>query len=174
MDGLANGIRLKNVYKFVCRDPNGNIKWVEEVENLVPTQGLNHIIDVVLRNQSQNAAWYVGLIDNAGFSAIAAGDTAAQIGGSNGWSESTAYDEAVRQTLTLDAAAAGESDNEGNEAVFTCSTNSTVIKGAFVVSSSTKGGTAGTLFGAAAFGTTKSLDDNDTLTVTVTVTVSSS
>ena len=171
---MLGNLKIENIYHFECRGPDGKVKWVEEIKNLVPTVMLNHYIDVVLRNQTQSSSWYVGLIDNSGFSAIAAGDTAGGIGSTNGWSESTAYDEPARQALTLAAASGGSSSNTASKATFTCSTNSTVINGAFIIDNSTKGGTSGVLGGAASFSATKSLDDDDTLTVTVTTTISSS
>jgi hypothetical protein len=82
-----------------------------------------------------------------------------------GWTEVTAYDEAVRQTFT-DARTGQQVDNDGNEAVFTIDTNSTTIGGAFLTSVSTKGDGPGELLCVAAFtGGDKSADDNDTLTV---------
>ena len=40
---LAGGI-----WRYECRDPEGNLKWEEMVENLVVDQALNHILNVVL------------------------------------------------------------------------------------------------------------------------------
>lgn len=142
------------------------VKWVDEVKNAVVTAGLNDNIDKYFNGSTYTAAWYVGLTD--GTPSFAAGDT---MSSHAGWTEVTAYDESVRETLTLGAAAAGSANNTGNEAVFTISANGTTIGGAFLVTNSTKGGSTGTLFGGAAFTAgDKSLDDNDTLTVTVTVT----
>lgn len=63
-------------------------------------------------------------------------------------------------------------DND-RKAVFTISSNSTTIGGAFVTTNNTKGGSTGTLYGGAAFtGGNKTLGNTDTLTVTVTLTQS--
>lgn len=170
--GLGLGVTLRNTYRFEARDKFGRLKWVEEVTNLVTTQGLNDLLTKYFKGSSYTAAFFVGLINNAGFSALAAGDTAAQIGGSNGWAEATSYDESVRQTLTLGTASAGSIDNSASKAVFTISATIT-IKGAFVVTSSTKGGTSGVLYGEAAFAVARALLDDDTLTVTITQTAAS-
>jgi len=74
------GVRPKNTYLFECRDLDGNLKWTEQVENLTVTQGLNDNLTKYFKGSSYTATWFVGLIDNASFSALAAGDTAAQIG----------------------------------------------------------------------------------------------
>lgn len=167
--GLGIALAIHNVYQFVARDRAGRIKWIEEVANLTTTQGLNDLLTKYFKGSAYTAAWFVGLIDNAAFSTLAAGDTAGQIGGSNGWAESTAYSESVRQTLTLGTASAGSIDNTAAKATF--SINGTVtVKGAFVVSSSTKGGTSGVLYGEAAFAANRSLVNGDSLTVGVTLT----
>ena len=97
----------------------------------------------------------------------AAGDTMAS---HSGWTEVTAYDESVRQTLTLGSVSAGSVSNTASKAVFTVSTNSTVIGGAFTVTDNTKGGSTGTLYGIGAFSADRTLNDDDVLNVTVTCT----
>jgi hypothetical protein len=170
-----NAVEIKggwrNVYRVECHGADGKLKWVEERVNLVTTEGKNDVLTKYFKGSSYTAGWYVGLINNAGFSALAAGDTAAQIGGSNGWTEATTYSESVRQTLTLGSASAGSIDNSASKATF--SINGTVtIYGIFVVSTSTKSGTTGVLYGEVAFGSTRALSSEDTLTVTVTLTQS--
>lgn len=168
---LCLGLTFINVYRFEAHDAAGNLKWVEEVPNLVTTEGKNDLLTKYLKGSSYTAAWFVGLVNNASFSAFAVGDTAGQIGGSNGWIEATAYSESVRQTLTLGSASAGSIDNSASKAVF--SINGTVtIHGGFVASVSTKSGTTGVLYGEAAFAADRSLVNGDTLTVTCTLTAS--
>lgn len=168
-NGFGFGFQAKNRYRFECHDSDGLLKWVEEIDNLTVTEGLNDILTQYFKGSSYTATWFVGLIDNASFSALAAGDTAAQIGGSNAWIELTAYSESVRQTLTLGSASAGSIDNTASKAVF--SINATkVVNGGFVVSNSTKAGTSGKLYGEASFSSTRSVSSGDTLTVTVTLT----
>lgn len=148
----------------------GGMKWSDEYENHVTTVGYNKLLSVGLDADTQITAWYVGLISGTPTTAIT--DTAASHAG---WTEVTAYDEAVRQTWTGGTVSAGSIDNVGNEAVFTISANSTTIGGAFLDSTSTKSGTAGVLYAAGAFSAgNKTLDDNDTLTVTATFTAADS
>lgn len=169
---VSIGLLFRNIYHFEARDSQGNLKWIEEVPNLVTTEGLNDLLTKYLKGSSYTAAWYVGLVNNSAFSAFVAGDTAAQIGGSNGWAEATTYSESVRQTLTLGSAAAGSISNTASKAVF--SINGTVtIHGGFVASVSTKSGTTGVLYGEAAFSADRSLVSGDTLTITVTLTAAS-
>lgn len=177
--GVSFGLSSRNTHRYVARGPvkgpdgrwRRKCKWVEEVQNLVTTEGKNDQLTQYFKGSSYTGAFYVGLINNAGFSALAVGDTAAQIGGSNGWAEATTYSESVRQTVTLGSASAGSIDNTASKAVF--SINGTVtIYGGFVVTNSTKSGTTGKLYGEAAFSSTRSVISGDTLTVTVTLTLS--
>jgi len=163
---VVGGRSLTTCYRVECRDKTGRLKWTEQFNNLVVTAGLNDSLDKHLKGSGYTAAWYIGLTD--GTPTPAAGDTMASHAG---WVEVTAYDEAARQTATFGTVAAGSVDNSGSPAVFTISTNATVIGGAFLVTVSTKGGTTGVLYGVGAFSAgDKTLDDNDTLTVTVTCT----
>ena len=102
---------------------------------------------------------------------MAAADTMASHAG---WTEVTAYSEAVRQTLTLGAVASQSVDNSASKAAFSINADATTIGGAFITTDNTKGGTTGTLAGAAAFtGGNKAADNGDTLNVTVTLTQAS-
>lgn len=162
------GVKPENFY-LVRAWRDGRLLWEEYVPNLVTTEGKNDTLTQYFKGSAYTAAFFVGLVDNASFTAFAAGDTAAQINGTNQWLESSAYSQSVRQTLTLGTASAGSIDNSG--AVATFSINGTVtLHGAFVATSSTKGGTSGKLYGEAAFSANRSLASGDTITVQVTLT----
>ncbi len=164
--------RLSSHYSFECVDVDGNVKWTEEIDNLVTNEGLDDILEQYFKGSSYNALWYVGLIDNAAFSALAAGDTAAQIDGSNGWGELTEYSESVRESLILGSVASQSVDNSASKASFEIIATVTV-NGAFLVSSGIKAGTAGVLYGEASFSSTRAMVAGDTLNVTVTLTSAS-
>jgi len=168
--GLNVGVQLGTHYHVEAYDPEGNPKWADDFDNLVVNAGLDDALDKHLKGSAYTAAWYVGLTD--GTPTPAAADTMASHAG---WAEVTAYDETVRQTLTLGAVSGQSVNNTGTEATFTISTNGTVIGGAFVTTDDVKGGTTGTLYGVGAFTAgDKTLDDNDTLKVTVTCTAAAS
>lgn len=138
-----------------------------EMPNGITDEGLNHILDTEFHGSAQVTTWYIGLIDNAMFSALSAADTAAQINGTNAWDELTAYDETNRVEWTEGLAAARSITNSAT-VDFTMNDTDTV-KGIFVVSTNTKGGTTGVLWATAAFGSTVSVVDDDILKVTYTV-----
>jgi len=159
------GRKLANHYKVECFDCEGRLKWVDEFDNLVVTEGLNDSLDKHLKGSAYTAAWYVGLTEAT--PTFAAGDV---MSSHAGWTEDQTYSEAVRQTLTLGSVAAGSVSNSANKAVFSIN-GSTTIGGAFVVTNSTKGGTTGVLYGGGAFtGGNRAVINGDTLNVTVTCT----
>lgn len=159
--------RAKSTYTFECRDSAGNLKWREVVDNLVTTAGLNKLLDATFKTGLASPAWYVGL---KGAGTIAAGDT---MSSHAGWTESAAYSESVRQTLTLGTIASGAVSNSASKAVFTMNATAT-IAGGFVTDSNTKSGTTGVLYGATDFASSRSVLSGDTLTVQVDLSVTAS
>lgn len=156
--------KIGSVYTFECFDKHGNLRWREECHNITVNTGLDDILDKYFKGSSYTASFFVGLTD--GTPTVAAGDTMASHAG---WVEVTAYDEAVRQTLTPGSVSSQSVDNSASKAVFTIS-GSTTIGGGFVTTDNTKGGSSGTLVNAVAFtGGDRSLVDDDTLSVTVTL-----
>ena len=152
--------RVGGVFNFKCYGPDGILKWEEDAKNLVPTAGLNHIVDVILNSGTQITTWYIGL-KNTG--TPAAGDTLASHAS---WTENSNYT-GDRKSWTGSAAASGSTNNSSNKASFSINADSQTIAGAFIASAST--GTTGTLLCAADFtGGNKSLGNGDTLEVTYT------
>lgn len=153
-------------YLVQCFDADGDERWTEEFTNLVTTAGKNDLLDKYFKGSTYTAAWYVGLISNTSYSAIAAADTSASHAG---WTESTAYSNANRPTLTLGTPASGSVDNSASKASFTINATAT-IKGCFTITNNTKGGTTGILYSAGLFTEgDRSVVNGDTLQVTVTL-----
>lgn len=162
---LAMPTKLKTMHKVECVGSDGQVKWVEEIHNLVVTAGFNDLLAKYFKGSSYTAAWYVGL---KGTGTVAAGDTMASHAG---WTEIAAYSESVRQTLTLGTPASGSVDNSASKAVFTINGSATV-DGAFVTTDNTKSGTTGTLYGASSFSSSRAVISGDVLNVTITLSVS--
>lgn len=157
--------KLSTHYRIECVGADGQVKWVEEFDNLVVTAGLNDSLDKHLKGSSYTAAWYVGL--TAASPSFAAGDT---MSSHAGWTEEQTYSNATRPTLTLGTVSGGSVDNSASKASFTINGSAT-IGGAFVVSNSTKGGTTGTLYGGGVLAAgNRAVIDGDTLNVTITCT----
>ncbi len=146
----------------VWRD--GKLRHAEDLCNGIVDVGMNLLLDQVFRNQSGIATWYIALVDNGSFSAFAAADT---MGSHAGWIEFTTYSESVRQTWVTIAAAARSITNT-TAATFTISGSGT-LHGIFITSSSTKSGTAGTLWSTGALSANLPVSNGDVVKITYTV-----
>jgi hypothetical protein len=162
-------LQVTHTYHFEAYDADGNLKWKEEVPNLVVNEGLDDILDRYYNGSNYDASHFVGITgSNPSF---ASGDTMSTRGG---WSEVTSYDETSRPSYDPGSVSSQSVHNANSKAMFTISSNNTVIGGAFLTTDSTVGGTSGTLIGGASFNAgDKKLDDGDKLNVTVTATLSS-
>ena len=157
------------VYRVECRDKDGKLKWTAESKNLVVNVGLQYMAGSALTSTTQITTWYLGLYGAGASNTPAAGDTMASHAG---WTEVTAYSNANRVTATLVTATTANPSvvtNTASPAVFNINGTATV-GGAFLTSDNTKGGTTGTLFSAADFGSPgdRSVVNSDTLSVTYT------
>lgn len=156
------------VYKIQCVGADGNVKWEEEMHNLVVNEGLQSMVSVYLDGATQITTWYVGLITGPGSgTTIAAGDTLASHAG---WTEFTDYS-GSRKTATFGTATTADPsviDNSASPASFTISGAGGTVAGAFLASVSS--GTSGTLFSASDFQSPgdRTVASGDTLNVSYT------
>lgn len=116
------------------------------IPNGIVNVGLDDLLDVMFRNQTQSSTWYAALVDGAGFTAFDASDT---MSSHTGWTEFTDYDEVVRQAWTPVNIGTGIILNT-SYATYNINASGTV-KGFFIVSDDTKSGTSGTLWSTAQF-----------------------
>lgn len=149
-------------YVVECLDADGNLKWTDHFDNLVTTAGKNDALEKYLSGSGYTAAWYLGMISLASYGVgPVVGDTAASHAG---WVEDVAYSQGSRPTAAFAAASAG-SKALSSAAVFTINA-STTIKGCFLISNATKGGTTGIMYSAGLFsGGDKPVQSGDTLNV---------
>jgi hypothetical protein len=157
------------VFEIKCHDKDGNLKWSAESKNLVVNVGLQYMAGSALTSVSQITTWYLGLYGAGASNTPAAGDTMASHAG---WTEVTAYSNANRVTATFVTATTANPSvvtNTASPAVFNIN-GTTTVGGAFLTSENTKGGTTGTLFSAADFGSPgdRAVVNSDTLSVTYT------
>lgn len=161
-------IIVKGVYHGLhVRDGKVIDEW--EDENLVPTEGLNHILSIELAAGTQITNWYLAPYE--GNYTPVAGVTAATITAAS--TECTAYTSSTRVAWTPGAASGGVISNSGSPATFTFNATKTIY-GAFLISNSTKSATSGTLFSASLFSSSKSVVNLDQLILTYSFTLTSS
>ena len=154
-------------YYVECHDKDGNLKWTAESKNLVVNVGLQYMAGTALTSVTQITTWYLGLYGAGASNTPAASDT---MSSHAGWTENTTYSNANRVTAVFATATTANPSivtNAASPAAFNIN-GTTTIGGAFLTSSNTKGGTTGTLFSAADFGSPgdRSVVSGDTLSVT--------
>ena len=142
----AGNTNVVGRFDVECYDEDGKLAWSATVPNGVTNTALNDVLNVYLRNGTPKANWYMGLIDNSGFTALAAADT---ISSHAGWSEATGYSASTRPAWAP-AAASSQAVVNSSTVDFAMSGTAT-IRGLFIVSDNTKGGTSGLLYSTAAF-----------------------
>lgn len=161
-------------YRFICRDPQGRMKWAYVIHNLIPDQGMNYHINQFYLGHS----WYLGLIKSgAGGSGVSfdESDTAAKITTTfpanppttNGWAEEINVAPG-RQLLvfTNTTVPTGSGVALSAALVFTFS-GSGHLGGGFVSTDPAQGGTSGILYSEAGGGANLAYAPGDTCTATV-------
>lgn len=136
---LLGSLALGGVFYLDRCDLYGNVLSRHCAKNGLTTEGLNHALDVVAR-QGANSTWKIGLIDDEGFDAVDAADT---MSSHAGWTEITAYDEATRP-LWGPGVITGKLAVNASYIAFNMNAAKS-IKGMFLSSNNTKGGTTGIL-----------------------------
>jgi len=150
-------------------------------KNGITNEGKDKALGILFDGVSAIANWYLGLINLTSFSALAAGDTYAQIGGTNGWVAFTTYTDPQNSDSTTTHpewapdAPSSQSITNGTVRNYDITTSGTV-KGLYVVGGgstpSTKNDNAGggTLWSTALFtGGDVAVSNGETLKVTYTV-----
>jgi len=176
-------VGMEGVYHVVCRDKDGNVKWEEQLPNLVNAVGKQLMLDTLLKGVSYTVVGpFLGLISGAS-PTFAASDTMTSHGG---WTEFTNYTvggSAVRGTAVF-ASATSTGTTPSNVTTsaaaaitYTITGAGGTVGGCFLVTgsgaSSTQGNTSGTLYSAGAFTTAKITTAGDTVSVTYSTTATS-
>ena len=167
-------VNITGSYEVKCLDAEGNLKWEDSIKNLVVTVGKNDLLDKYFSGSAYTAGWYMGLVDNASFSAYAAGDTLASHAG---WLEFLSY--TISGSATNRATPSWGSASAGSKATtattFTISGSGTVL-GALMCTTQARNtasnGGAGILYSAGSFtGGSRAVASGDSLLVTYTASV---
>lgn len=158
---MKTQLPLRGRYFIEHRNKDGKLIGLYRVPNGIVDEGMEDLLDVAFGNDTQHALWYIGLIDNSGYSAVADADTLAS---HTGWSENTDYT-GNRKNWAV-GAATSRSISNGTTADFAIDASAT-LKGIFVTDQET--GTAGVLWSTALFSSAVSVQNGDTLKITYTV-----
>lgn len=134
----------------------------ERVHNLVPDEGILHILNVIFGGTPKAAAWYMAMFSGA---ITPAGNWTAANFASNATeitSNTEGYSQTTRPQFTTAAAAGNAIKNHASPAVFTivCTTSITV-NGFAILSSNVKGSTGGVLASAVRLPTARTYYNGD-------------
>lgn len=165
----AEKVTAGGVFTVTCLDANGQVKWEENLKNLVVNQGLQDMNTQYFKGVSYTATWYIGLYGAAASNNPTATDTAAS---HPGFTEIVPYSNATRPAATFGTATTADPSvisNSASPAVYTINATATV-GGAFLISDNTKSGSAGVLFSASDFAAPgdRNVSSGDTIQITYT------
>jgi hypothetical protein len=168
--GIGEQAEAHGRYEVECIGADGEIKWVDTIDNVVCTVGKNLMLDTAFAGSAYTVTGpYMGLISSTSYSAVAAGDTMAS---HSGWLEAGNANAPTysgnRKTAAWSSASAGS--KALSAALSFAITSSGTVKGAFLVygsgASATKDDTGGVLWSAGVFTTgDKSVVNGDTLNI---------
>lgn len=164
--GQEERLKLRGKFKVEHLDKDGNVKGEYEFNNDIVNVGKNDLLGVYFDSGTQTVvtSWFIGLISNASYSALAAADTMASHAG---WTEFTGYSQSTRVAWGP-GTPASQSISNATPAQFDVNASGTV-KGIFIVTNSAKGGTSGILWATALFAADVPVTSGDQLKVTYTV-----
>lgn len=165
-NGSYEGAKGGGVFTVQCFDKDGALKWETKAKNLVTNQGLQEMNTQFFKGSAYTAAWYIGLVDNSGFTAYAATDTMASHAG---WAENISYSGSDRGTATFGSATLADPSvisNSATQAQFSI-TGTATIRGAFLTNTQDNLTNTGVLFSVADFEApgARSVVSGDTLNV---------
>jgi hypothetical protein len=148
---------------------NGGDKQIDD--NLLPTEGLNYLLDVA-DGGTQIAAWYIGLF-SGNYTPIAAVTGATWVAAATEFED---YDESTRREWVAAAASAGAKSNAASLATFTIAAGveDEILYGAALVQASAKNATTGKIKAISRFGSQRTVNATDVLSIQYTLSVTSS
>ena len=140
-------------------------EW-QRTKNLIPTEGLAHILNVAMGSTAKPAGYFLALFSGA--AAPAANWTAASFAAaaSEIVSLTEGYTNATRPAWTPTNTSTGSIDNMASVASVTIATSSQLnVTGAAMLTNSSRGGTTGVLVSATKYAAPRIFQDGDTYEV---------
>lgn len=152
-------ILVPSAYRCTHRE-RGKLRSRYVVKNLRTVVGANYLLDVGFKNGTRLTSWYLGLIAAGTDVAVSEDDT---MSSHAGWTEFQSYSGGARGTWSAGTQAGGMLGPSA-ATTFTFTANG-ALRGLFLVSNSTLGGTTGTLYSAGLEDADRLVNNTDTLDV---------
>jgi len=135
--------------------------------NGIVDQGIESLLDVYFRNQTQITTWFMGLIDGSGTQTLSDSDIA---GTHAGWTENTSFTGGPsRKDWTAALAAAASRSISNSTTLDYAFTTTQTIHGIFIIDDVTSDTGSEVLWSTAPFSTEVTVNNGDTLKVTYTI-----
>ena len=142
--GFSSGASGGGVFHVQCFDKDGNLKWEDQMHNLVVNQGLQDMNTQYFKGSTYTAGFFLGLVTGPGSgTAYAAGDTLAS---HIGWTEFTNYS-GSRKAVTFGTATTADPSvisNSASPSQFSITGGGGTVAGAYQCTLAS--GTTGVLF----------------------------
>lgn len=148
------------VYDLDHISADGTLKESERAYNLIPTAGVEYLLNATMAGGAQFSTWYLGLFEND--RTIVASDTMATLIADCG--ESSAYGGTDRLVASFAEADSGTVTTVASPTEFTF-TGAATIRGAFLTTGVLINGTAGLLLSAVKFASPKVMASGEILRV---------
>lgn len=165
---MKQNIEAGFTYTAEVFNAKGELTDREVIKNLMPDEGVSHVLSTILKGGAPVTNWYIGLFE--GNYTPDSNDVAATFSALS--SECTAYTSGTRLAFTPGTVSAGNVDNAAAKAEFTFNADKTVYGGS-ISSASAKGSTSGVLLSVVRFGSPKSIEAGGVLRVTAGFTLAS-
>ena len=164
-DVTANGIYFPRQGVVANGEYFGRVNggaWAKEGDNLIPTEGLAHILNVALGTTAKPAGLYLALFSGATAPAANWGAASFAAVASEIVSQTEGYTAATRPVWTPGNTNTGSIDNMASVASLTIATASQLnVTGAALLTSSTRGGTTGALVSASLYAAPRVFQNGD-------------
>lgn len=164
-DVTANGIYFPRQGVLANGEYFGRVNggaWAKEGDNLIPTEGLAHILNVALGTTAKPAGLYLALFSGATAPAANWGAASFAAVASEIVSQTEGYMAATRPVWTPVNTNTGSIDNLASVASLTIATASQLnVTGAALLTNSTRGGTTGALVSASLYAAPRVFQNGD-------------
>jgi hypothetical protein len=165
---VPENLHAQGFYRAECYAPNGQLRWKDEMQNVVTTLGKNDFLDKYLKGSGYTQTVRMGLKGPGSYSAA---DTQASHAGWNeiGLANAPTYT-GNRKDVVMGAASGGSSVSPAQSFAIT---STGTVTGCFINNggSATKDDTTGVLFSVGDFSQGRAVFSGDTLNVTYTLAV---
>ena len=181
---IPEGMTQEGYYHVECRDAQGNLKWEEEVPNLVVAIGKQLMLDTFLRTSGTytTVGPFLGLT-NASLTPAATDTMTTLVGGGKEFIAYTVGGSAVRGTAAFAASTStgatpsNVTSSTATAITYTITGAGGTVYGCFLVTGTgavnTQSSTAGTLYSEGNFSVAKATTAGDTVSVTYSTTATS-